>query len=162
MPFISYSRVRESDAMMRQNLLDAVLRSKARLLVKLAEAQTIPVELTINPDPPVEPNAKFVLEQLISQGPLDASQVATLMQLNEVAVLQHLESLVNSGKATKSISPNLKIIYRAKQQIVKRDSPYKGKRIRWAPTHTFSSRIREDGQEEVTCTLEYTLEDIPL
>lgn len=107
MPDISYSRLREGDTLIEGLVRVAVERSKAKLLIKFQEAQSIPIIVKVQ---------KFI----------------TLPDGTRQEI----------------------------QEEVKKDSPWKGKRVKFAPIVTIRRIQRADGMEEVICNLQYDIEEI--
>lgn len=154
---ITFTHTRESDAWMQAELERAVERQKVKWAIKVTEAQTIPLEVYSTPDTPVNANEAKAMEILLVKGPSSASQVANLMQMPENVALASLRGLVGTDKATEMIQGD-RIVYTLKQNLVKKDHPYKGKMLRPWSTPVVTKRIDQNGKEEWTITCDGSIE----
>lgn len=161
MPQISYSRTRESDALMEKRLREAAELSKQDTLIKFKEAQVLPVEHLVTPDVPIDPNEAAAMQFLVIKGPLNVAEMANLMRIGELMAESILNGLTagDNAKATKSLEGD-KWVYRLRHKVVKTDHPYKGKRPAFKDKPTITKVMRDDGMEDWVYTLEYKEEVI--
>ena len=164
MPAVGTGRVREGNKLIEDTVHERTLRAKENLEIKVKEAQTMKVKHYKNPAPPENPQEAKAMQLLITKGQMRSDELVPLLELmgsdkDDLAV-RIFHKLVDAGKATRTADAT-GVHYALKQVEEMDDSPYKGKRIKWAPKCVHGSTIREGGMEEVTCEWSYTLEDVP-
>ena len=157
---IGSSRTRESAALMERQTHERTLLDKQALEIKVREAQALPVERFKNPKLPDGDPLEGLLRLLIERGPLSVADVAKPLEVSDATAMWQLNRLASGDKATRHVDARGNVTYAAKMVVEKADSPYKGKKLVWAPKCKHIVTPRDDGLEEVTCNWDYELVSI--
>ena len=161
MPTVGSSITRERIDKIEQDLHEKTLNMKTKMEIKVREGQSLKVESLKNPELPKEaPDTyKKALRLLIERGATSVDALAPLLELTQANTLYIMQKLVAEDKVVDVIDKDT-VKYLPKQTAEQVDSPYKGKKLKWANKCVHSVTPREDGKEDVTCTWDYELVDV--